>query len=114
MSVLSEQLRQWKIAAAELGFKIEAPFTLETPKGTFQYFARLPEFGSGKGMLVSVGKYDHDKSLVAIDCGYGVSNLSEHDEPYDRRVFVDMLSDWRWTGPAAEEPKWLVDKPEGS
>jgi hypothetical protein len=114
MSVVSEQLRQWKIAAEELGFKIEAPFILETPKGTFQYFARLPEFGSEKGMLISVGKHDRESSAVAIECGYGISNLSEHDEPYDREVFVDMLSDWSWTGPATEAPDWLVDKLERS
>ncbi len=109
MSVLSEQLRQWHVAAADLGFKIQAPFILETPGGTFQYFARLPEFGSENGMLIVVGKYVGDQFHGAIECGYGITCLSEHDEPYDRRVFVDMLSDWSWTGQASETPDWLID-----
>ena len=41
--------------------------------------------------------------------GYGYSVLSEPDsgEDYDRDVFIEVLSDWDWSGPESERPSWL-------
>jgi hypothetical protein len=45
--------------------------------------------------------------------GYGFSTLEEPmgegHKAYDRGTFIEMLSDWSWSGSQAEKPDWIID-----
>jgi hypothetical protein len=47
-----------------------------------------------------------------IKLGYGFSTLTEPDRAYpfnaeEKEAFIEMLSEWGWSGDPDEEPEWL-------
>jgi hypothetical protein len=101
------QVQSWEQAAADLGFRFLAPFTLESDGQRFEYFGHLPEFGSKRGMLVIVGSYTPAQIGAATKHGFGYSCLSADSSPYYRDQFIEMLTDWGWTSTERSAPEWL-------
>jgi hypothetical protein len=112
----SRLLEEWDRAVRDLKIEIIAPYEVDVaPATTVTVDLLVRNFGGRPGTLV-VTDYSriepHAESLAAL--GYGFSVLSEPgDQPwsqYDRGTFIDMLSEWGWTGPAAARPAWLQDR----
>jgi hypothetical protein len=45
-------IARWREAADDLGFRFEAPFTLQDGNEALTYLGWLPQFGSDYGMLI--------------------------------------------------------------
>jgi hypothetical protein len=90
-------IRDRFILVLSSGVKIEAEFLLKN-------------FGASKGMIV-VNKYDivanHTDEIV--NEGYGLSVLDEpfENEQYSRDDYIEILSDWGWSGEKDKMPNWL-------
>jgi hypothetical protein len=107
--VTAPQVRTWEQAAADLGFRFLAPYTLESEGKRIEYFGHLPDFGSKRGMLVIVGSYTADQLEAAEKQGFGYSCLSADNSPYDRDQFIEMLKDWGWSSTERSAPEWVGD-----
>lgn len=99
---------EWEEVGNDLGLEIWAPYELTLPSG---YLVRAPvlvrHFGGPKGMLVVSDDSILDWGDAIIQMGYGFSVLGEPSQKYDRKVYIEMLSEWGWWGPDSEEPVWL-------
>jgi hypothetical protein len=109
--IKAKLLKQWEAARDDLGLEIVAPFEIDLGNNVKVLADILvKDFGGRNGTLV-VTSYDVIKSYQEQlrKFGYGFSVLSEPSgEPiYDREVFVDMLSEWEWTGKTAAKPCWI-------
>src|SRR5678815_5778378 len=100
------QVQTWRHAASDLCVEFISPFGVDTGVGRIEYFGYLPKFGSPRGMVVVVGPYTPAHLEAAKDRGFGYACLSEDAAPYDRDSFIEMLSDWGWTGRKEESPSW--------
>ncbi len=105
----------WKEVAADLGLYIVAPFRLALPDGTnVDVDVLLKNFGAEKGILLTTdfAMWENMSALASI--GYGVSILSppRQGEAYDRQTYIEVLSDWGWSGTEREKPEWLQDPPD--
>lgn len=100
------ELVTWREAAADLQIALDAPFVVTASGKSFTYFARLPQFGSQRGMLLMLDYYPL-LSEVADANGYGFSCI-EVGATYDREGFIEVLCDWGW---AVEEkpPSWYKE-----
>jgi hypothetical protein len=111
----SKLVEKFELARDDLGLVIVAPYEVTLPSGnSVRADLLLKHFGGRLGMLVfatagGVAPYGDD----LYDLGYGISVLSEPDEvKYDRASFIEMLSDWGWTGSDSDKPAWLKPPPE--
>ncbi len=100
----------WRQASQDLGFAFVAPFTLKDGQETLAYLGLVPQFGSPKGMLIIVGLDAERHGRVAIQHGYGYSCFSDHSDAYNREDFVDILSDWGWSGSPESAPSWISER----
>jgi len=102
-------VEQWRVAADDLAFTLVAPFTLDDADETFEYLAWLPQFGSDHGMLIITALGEAQSRLIraAASRGYGYSCLDATNEPYDRDVMIDLLTDWSWSSPEPA-PQWYT------
>ncbi len=104
-----------KLAAmqADLGVNIIAPFEFEIDGERLRFDALIRNFGARVGMLINRDSKvfaDHRTRLVAL--GYTHSSFDFEGwiaSPYDRAGTIELLSDWRWSGPVSERPEWLLD-----
>jgi hypothetical protein len=109
----SKLLKQWKVAAADLGLEIVASYELDIGTGSaLKSELLVKDFGATNGMLVVTSYAPIKPYLKQIhDLGYGFSVLqvprNPANEAYNRGDFIDMLSDWGWTGSEAAKPSWL-------
>jgi hypothetical protein len=95
----------WREAAADLGIKVVAPFSLATGGGdSVLYEAYLPEFGGPKGTIG--GSLARDDGNVRQLQGCSSSDLSDRYRKYDRDHFIETPKDWRWFGEDGKEPRW--------
>lgn len=109
---MSISWQPWKAAEDDLGLEIVAPFEvcLASTQNLVAKFL-VKNFGERNGMLVFTD-YEaikpHQEQLH--DLGYGFSILeSQHEnEVYTREDFIDLLSEWGWTGDIAMKPKWIA------
>jgi hypothetical protein len=96
----------WRIAADDLGIELVAPYQLEEG---FEFVALVRHFGSPKGMLV-LARWDEGHAAAAARCDFGYSCMdSPFYQTYDRQLFVDVLTDWSWTGEPAARPAWYTE-----
>jgi hypothetical protein len=100
----------WLTAAADLGIKVTAPFTLSPGSGNAEIFeALVHDFGGPRGTITGrVSAKDSRESRIAL--GYYASDLSESYRHYEQNVFVAMLDDWKWFGPQNERPSWYTGR----
>lgn len=108
MSRLRQQFRR---ASADLGIEIHEDFEVRLLSGdTFTAPILVSNFGGERGTLVIIdyGSIHHITSKI-INTGYGYSTLDEprEDETYQRDAFIEMLSDWGWSGDRSNTPSWL-------
>jgi len=101
----------WGAAANDLQFCIVAPFTLTLPSGAaVEAEVLVIGFGASNGMLVfsepAVIK-EHGDEIVSSGYGYSVFDPPGAHEEYDRDDYVEMLSDWGWSGTPESKPSWL-------
>jgi len=104
----------WREAAADLGFRFVAPFTLEDSGETLAYLGWLPQFSSPHGMLIitaGFGPLQDRLCKIAKDRGFDYSCMSASRDLYDRDDVIDVLNDWGWasTEPA---PSWYKPSPD--
>jgi hypothetical protein len=101
----------WREAAADLGIKVVAPFSMTTSGGdAILYEAYLPDFGSSMGTVG--GLLARDDGNIRKLQGYFSSDLSDPYRKYDRDLFMETLKDWQWFGEAGKEPRWYKREPE--
>jgi hypothetical protein len=105
----------WKVAEADLDLEIEAPAEVLLANGT-KFYADflLKNFGGRNGTLVVqdysrfAGVWEELEKL-----GYGFSTLDPSSrQTYDRQIYIEMLSEWSWTGDPAKSPDWLIPEDE--
>ena len=105
-----EIVQAWLMAAADLGIRVTAPFSIAARSGELEIFeALVHEFGGSKG-TVTGRVAAHDSAASRSDLGYYASNLSDSYRRYDRTLFVATLDDWKWYGPDDRRPSWYTGR----
>jgi CMP/dCMP kinase len=110
MSIDLKITNAWRNAAADLGIRVVAPFTLMMPGGTTKQFeAHILDFGSPKGAVVAspISRADHEPWQPDV----WFSVLGEGYRTYNRQLFIDTLDDWGWHGKVEEQPLWYSGTP---
>ena len=109
---MSISWHDWKAAEHDLGLEIVTPFEVNlapTQKLVAEFLVK--NFGDRNGMLVFTN-YDvvkpHREQLQNLGYGYSVLEKPKENEDYVREDFIDLLSDWGWTGDRAMRPKWII------
>ena len=100
--------RAWTAASEDLGINFIAPYRFTGANGEiFETAGLLPEFGSGKGVLIIDQKTDDEAIAVAEQSGeYFLSALSpRYYYNYNRELFIETLTEWGWIG-EGEAPEW--------
>ena len=101
----------WKEAEADLGLEIEAPVEVPLPDGRkFLGDFVLKNFGGRSGIII-VQNYNrlagYWEQLEKM--GYAFSTLQPlSKEKYRRQTFIEMLSEWTWTGDQKKRPSWVI------
>lgn len=113
----SKLLKKWKSARAELGLDIVAPYEVDlgnNVKVRAEFLVK--HFGGRNGTLIFTDsdefwKYHDQLSKLH----YGTSVLDEPtdeaDVLFDKEAFIEMLSEWEWTGSEGEKPDWIKPPP---
>lgn len=102
-------MNNWEKAKKDLGLDISFSNELKVEDDLLHIEIILKNFGAPKGMII-VREYNKIKNYVDAlnQNGWGYSALSLGNK-YDRESFIEMLSDWGWTGPENEKPNWLLE-----
>lgn len=105
-------LRIWTTAAMDLGLEIKAPYVIAVAPNTVLIAEfLLKNFGGPKGILIFTDidlVWQHKDELAKLPYGYSVLQVPNDDDVYEREEFIEMLSDWTWTGDSAMRPKWII------
>jgi hypothetical protein len=109
----SKLLKEFETARDDLDIELIAPFELNLGNNTkIRAEFLVKNFGARNGMLI-VKDYETVAPYLKpiADLGYGFSVLEEPsgNSVYDREVFVELLSDWGWSGDKGAKPSWLKD-----
>jgi hypothetical protein len=103
----------WEKAEKDLNLDIEVPFTVKLNNNIeFSAAFLVRNFGAKNGMLIiRDGNQVSECGNQLHESGYGycVMRKPKIEGEYNRIAFVDMLSDWGWTGPSNEKPSWIFD-----
>ena len=103
----------WIDAAKDLGIRFIHPYKfLGSNNVEYEVTGLLPDFGSGKGVLIADRKSDDEAVLMAdLSNDYGMTGLSpRYYDKYDRDSFIQTLSEWGWIGDESEKPDWIIKK----
>ena len=109
---MSALLDLWQVAASDLGFVVDGPVTIEVGGTRMSVPVFVEGFGAVRGMLIVTSYSDvkpHIEALAHAGFGYSVMSEPRQNETYDRESFIEMLSDWGWSGSPQERPAWVVD-----
>lgn len=104
--------KAWIKAANDLGIRFIHPYTFKGMNGEeYEVTGLLPDFGTGKGVLITDRKTDEEAIVMADLTGdYVSSGLNPtYFDKYDRKTFTKTLSDWGWNG-KEKEPEWMKTK----
>jgi hypothetical protein len=114
----SRLIKEWEAARADLGIEITAPYEVELPSGR-KVTAKLlvKHFGHRHGTLIfsdTEAVWPYRKELAALGYAYSVLEepTTQTDQLYDRDIFIDMLSEWEWTGDEQRKPQWILPSVE--
>jgi hypothetical protein len=112
MSNFTKVQSKWMEAASDLQLSVELNSDIEIKPGVY---LRSPvfvhEFGGEKGTLIfdsynDVADFEEDLKIK----GYGYSVQKSYDRDiYDREIFIEMLTEWGWTGSPNSTPKWYSE-----
>ena len=101
----AEGILFWKRVAEDLGIDIETPFETTLPGGEKLFaIALVRNFGPASGMLIE----PNCSTSTLRQLGYGYCfNLGSPSDQYDRLGMIEVLKDWKWSGPKNTAPDWL-------
>ncbi len=101
-------LKAWRMASADLGLSIQSPFTLTMPTGKqITYGLLIKDFGSDLGIIIYTTFDRDDVDDEPWKYGYYSSALNpEHYSKYDRKYFIEALTDWGYFGDIKSKPDW--------
>jgi hypothetical protein len=99
MAIDNQISSAWTQAAADLGIRIIAPFTLVVGSEALNFEAFVPDFGSADGAIVM-----SEVSARKLDRWHSI--LYPSYQRYERAHFMDVLNDWGWFG-AGKPPDWF-------
>lgn len=108
---MSELRRAWLEAATNLGLEVEGPTTISLDGAVLIAAVVVRGFGAHHGMVLVTSYADlapHIHALVEAGYGFCVIGQPLANEVFDRDSFVEILSDWGWTGEVEERPHWLL------
>jgi hypothetical protein len=108
---MSAVLQMWQDAAADLGFVVRGPVGIDFKGGTLDVPVVVEGFGAGRGMVIVTsysGVKRHTDALLEAGFGYSVMSQPRPNEAYDRESYIEMLSDWGWSGVPEDRPSWIV------
>ncbi|HET9235924.1 MAG TPA: hypothetical protein VFO10_01665 [Oligoflexus sp.] len=113
MSPLSKVQLKWIEAASDLQLTIEIDFDLVL-KNILVLKAPvfLHDFGGEKGTLILESFEDIsslEKELTKAGFGFSVQKSHASDK-YDREIFIEMLTEWGWTGNPDRIPVWYPEQ----
>ncbi|MBE3674166.1 hypothetical protein PPAR_a2292 [Pseudoalteromonas paragorgicola KMM 3548] len=94
-----------------MGIEFVSPYIFTGSDGNeYQVTGLLPQFGSGKGVIITSRKDDEEAYLESTRLSdHFQTGLSPHYyDKYHRENFIETLKDWGWCSnlPA---PKWSVE-----
>jgi hypothetical protein len=110
----SRLIKKWQAARDDLGIEIVAPYKVELASGrTLTAKLLVKHFGHRNGTLIFADAeevWSRRKELNALGYAYSVLEepTSDTDKRYDRDLFIDMLSEWEWTGDEQDQPGWIL------
>jgi hypothetical protein len=100
----------WLKAAEDLGIKFISPYKfIGVNNQEYEVDGLLPEFGYGKGVLIT-SRHTDDEAVTMADISndYMLTGLSpKYYDTYDRKHLIDTLPEWGWIG--KEKPNWLLE-----
>jgi len=105
--------RAWIEASKDLGIRFIHPYKFTGLNGEeYEVAGLLPDFGRGKGALITNRKTDEEANIMAdLTNDYFMSGLNPcYYDKYDRECFIDTLSDWRWIGEKQKKPDWIKNE----
>lgn len=103
---------EWLERAADaLGLTVERGYEVRLPEqGMLRATARVLHLGGPMGMLV-FERYDDVKQVAdrLVEAGFGYTILDEPraDEAFDLQSYLEMATDWGWSGPSDSKPAWF-------
>ena len=115
MSTFNRLRAHFRRASADLDIEIREDHEVQLTSG-YRLVVPIfvPWFGGEKGTVV-VPEYGEIEGGAdeLVNEGYGYSVLDEprEDEGYTREVFIDILSDWGWSGSSSARPQWVSVEP---
>jgi hypothetical protein len=105
--------KAWRTAAKELELDIVVPYKLKTEAFSLTAQVLLKNFGADEGLLI-VSDYKiiepYRDQIIKLGYGFATMEEPERDWPFDeeeQEAFIEMLSEWGWTGDPDQEPEWL-------
>lgn len=109
-ALTDRSLKAWVEAAKDLNVTFIYPYTfIGIDNIEYQATGLLPEFGHGKGVLITSRKDNDDVFKMAdLTNDYFLSALNPyHYDQYNREQIIETLSDWGWIGEGSP-PDWLI------
>jgi hypothetical protein len=100
-------IQAWQMAAQDLGIEILVPYALTLKSGE-QVQADLLVKDFGATLVATEAAAETFRRLgdqLAAE-GYGWSILCGEELTYDREHFIEILTDWGWTGAEERRPAW--------
>ena len=102
--------KAWIDAANDLGIRFIHPYKFTgVNEEEYEVTGLLPEFGTGKGVLITSRKSDEEAVMMAdLTNDYFITGLSpRYYDKYDRESFIETLSDWGWISKESKKPDWI-------
>jgi hypothetical protein len=101
----------WELASSDLNFIIESPFFIELSSGEkINAELLVRDFGPPKGMIIFT-EFDviaqHIEEIADMGFGFSVLDEPRENENYVQSDFIELLSDWGWSGDPTREPQWI-------
>lgn len=112
---MNQWRRVWSAAAADLGFEVCFDTAIDELVGSPTAEVHVPQFGAQRGMLIfaqSQPVNEHGNRLLELGYGYTAFDPPKEEEEYERSEFVEMLSEWGWSGSDQDRPTWLEEEEE--
>jgi hypothetical protein len=112
---------QFQRIAADLGVRVEVPYSLAHGSNRFDNLMFVPDFGSRAGMVGWFRDLEADRSDAASALeaaffraakarGLCCSMLNSRSS-LDQQEVKDTLDDWQYFGPVERRPAWYTGRP---
>ncbi len=104
-------VQAWRMAAKDLGIKIEVPYVLRLNGGEYVH-ADLLVRDFGRVLVATQAAEETFRRLgdQITAAGYGYSVFCGEESAYDRTQFIQILRDWGWQGATDRRPDWYNDE----